>query len=140
MEQASLPETLTENVAKALRQVPIEQHANRPNLINALVDLASRYGLNGLVRKFEEQGLERQVRSWISTTENLPISGTDVERGLGREDVQTLADQAGVPHQKATEWLTGLLPVLIDRLTPEGKIPEQGILAHTLRLLRKHVL
>ena len=83
-------------------------------------------GLAGLVQNFEQQGLGRFVSSWVSTGPNLPITPDQVQQGLGPGVVQELAQSAGLTESVATSALAGLLPAIIDRLTPAGTVPPAG--------------
>ena len=94
-------------------------------------------GLESLVGMLEQKGLGPQVRSWVSSGPNLPIGQTELEQGWGTEQVEHLARQAGVPRQSASPWLSRLLPVIIDHLTPEGRISQGGSLADVLCLLKQ---
>ena len=106
-------------------------------LVQPLLGWVANQGLESLVGMLEQKGLGPQVRSWVSSGPNLPIGQTELEQGLGTEQVEQLAQQAGVPRQSASPWLSRLLPVIIDHLTPEGRIPHGGSLADVLRLLKQ---
>ena len=82
---------------------------------------------------FEAKGLGQQVQSWVSTGPNLPISETGLGRGLGSDTVENVATQAGVPRPAVSRLSTMLLPVLVDRLTHEGRVPQDGSVTDTLR-------
>ena len=92
-------------------------------------------GLSGLVGRFQQKGLGQIVSSWISTGQNLPISQTELTQGLGAENVNQIAAQAGVPPETASHQLAELLPSLIDRLTPQGHVPEGSVASEGLRSL-----
>lgn len=81
-------------------------------------------GLQGLIQSFESKGLGNIVSSWVGTGSNLPISAEQVEHGLGSERIQQLASKAGLSADTTKSGLASVLPMLIDRLTPEGKVPE----------------
>jgi uncharacterized protein YidB (DUF937 family) len=76
-------------------------------------------------RAFSAEGVRQLVSSWISTGENFPISPAELTQGLGAENVNLIAAQAGVPPETASHQLAELLPSLIDRLTPQGHVPEE---------------
>ena len=42
-------------------------------------------GLAGLVQAFQKNGLGEIVNSWVSTGQNLPVSPTQIEQGLGSD-------------------------------------------------------
>ena len=81
-------------------------------------------GLSGLVQQFHDKGLGSLVSSWVGTGQNLPISTDQLQHVLGSEQVKQLAAQAGISPETASSHLTQLLPMLIDKLTPNGRVPE----------------
>ena len=93
-------------------------------VLPALLGLVSNRGVEGLINMFQANGLGQQAQSWISTGANLPISETELEQGLGADTVDTMATQAGLPRPAVSQLLTMLLPALIDRLTPEGRVSQ----------------
>ncbi len=89
-------------------------------------------GLAGLVSGFREKGFGDVVSSWVSTGSNLPISTEQLQQGIGMEKIRQLAEKAGLSPEVAKSRLAELLPDIVDKLTPEGKIPEGGdLLAKT---------
>ncbi len=97
-------------------------------------------GLAGLSRSFEEKGLGDAVSSWIGTGKNLPVSGDQVTSALGPEQIAAIARKLGLGQQDAANGLAGLLPGIIDQLTPRGQIPEDDILAQSLNILKSKML
>jgi uncharacterized protein YidB (DUF937 family) len=87
---------------------------------------ANKGGLTGLVSMFTQGGLGHLVSSWISTGQNLPISASQITQVLGSQQLNQLAAKAGLSPQAAGAGLAQLLPSLVDRLTPDGKLPEVG--------------
>lgn len=83
-------------------------------------------GLSGLVQTFQQKGLGELVNSWVSTGQNLPISADQVHSALGSDVVQQLAAKAGISPDSAGSSLAQLLPTLVDKLTPNGQVPQQG--------------
>lgn len=97
-------------------------------------------GLLGLVNTLRQLGLDDVVSSWISTGENKPISSEQVQNALGEGQINQMAQNMGVSHQEVLTGLAGLLPQLIDKLTPDGKLPEGSVLDQGLELLKKRFL
>jgi uncharacterized protein YidB (DUF937 family) len=97
-------------------------------------------GLLGLVNTLRQLGLDDVVSSWISTGENKPISPEQVQNALGEGQINQMAQNMGVSHQEVSTGLAGLLPQLIDKLTPDGKLPESSVLDQGLELLKKRFL
>jgi len=83
-------------------------------------------GLAGLVQSFHQNGLGEIVNSWVGTGQNQPISADQLQSVLGSEKVQELAARAGVPADVASSKLAQYLPMIIDRLTPNGQLPQSG--------------
>ncbi|MGA9658070.1 MAG: YidB family protein [Asticcacaulis sp.] len=91
-----------------------------------LQKLASQFGDGGLeniVAKFQEGGMGEVVQSWIGTGGNLPVSTAQIEAVLGSAPVQNIAKSMGID----TTQVAAALPGLIDKLTPNGQLPQGGI-------------
>lgn len=101
------------------------------SLLQALTSLlgqnSSIGGLAGLVQAFQKNGLGEIVNSWVSTGQNLPASPSQIEQGLGSDILKQLASKAGLSSQDASSQLSNVLPNLVDKLTPNGKIEAGGI-------------
>ena len=94
-------------------------------------------GLEGLVSAFQQGGLGEIVNSWVSTGQNLPVSADQIHAALGSEQVGNIANAMGVSPQQASGQLADLLPQIIDKLTPNGNVPEGGeLMAQGLELLK----
>lgn len=85
-----------------------------------------RGGLSGLVQSFHDKGLGGVAESWIGNGQNLPISADQIQHVLGSTQVQALAAKAGISPEVASSQLAQLLPTLVDKLTPNGQVPQQG--------------
>ncbi len=96
-------------------------------------------GLTGLVEKFNSQGLGEVMSSWISTGQNQPVSGQQMEQAFGGSTISDIAQKLGISGADVSSGLAALLPKVIDGLTPEGKVPEGGLLEQGLALLKQKV-
>lgn len=96
-------------------------------------------GLQGVIRSFQDKGLGDIVSSWVGTGQNLPINIEQLKQGLGGDVIGQLAAKAGLPADIATANLAQILPSIIDRLTPEGRVPEANMLKQGLELLRSNL-
>lgn len=88
-------------------------------------------GVNGLVQAFHSNGLGGLVNSWIGTGENQPVTADQIQQVLGSGQVQALAQKLGVSPEQASSTLSHLLPTVMDKLTPNGTVPEQSNLLQT---------
>jgi uncharacterized protein YidB (DUF937 family) len=93
-------------------------------------------GISGLVQQFTAQGLGHVVNSWISTGQNLPISGEQLQGVLGSARVQAIAAKAGVSPEAAKTGLAQMLPQLVDHLTPNGEVPQGDLMSNGMELLK----
>ena len=82
----------------------------------------SKGGLPGVLKLFEESGFIGKVRSWVSTGPNQPINSVEAVQLVGRPSIEEMAKKADVSVEKLKELLAELLPVAVDRSTPEGKL------------------
>jgi uncharacterized protein YidB (DUF937 family) len=93
-------------------------------------------GLAGLVSNFQKNGLGDVVSSWISTGKNLPISADQIQRVFGNQQVSQIAQRVGIEPEKVSTTLASVLPTLVDKLTPNGKLPSDDTLLEGLNLLK----
>ena len=94
-------------------------------------------GLQSLVQGFAQKGLGEIVSSWVSTGPNLPVSAGQMQSALGNDVIRSLAQKAGIAPDAASSMLAQILPGLVDKLTPEGKVPDSGdLLEQGLSILK----
>ncbi|MBP1648176.1 MAG: hypothetical protein H6Q30_1621 [Bacteroidetes bacterium] len=108
-------------------------------LINAVVGMLgnkSTGGLGGLVEQFAAKGLGDLVNSWVSTGDNLPATPAQIQKGLGSDMISQLGAQVGLSPDAVTSSLTELLPQIVDKLTPGGKVQEEDIMSQGADLLK----
>jgi len=110
------------------------------SLLGAIMQLANTPqmgGLSGLIQSFENGGLGEVARSWVSTGQNLPISAEQIQSVLGSEQIRNLASKLGIDPEQASSHLAEYLPQVIDKLTPNGHVPEGGdLMAQGIELLK----
>lgn len=103
--------------------------------LQALVGMLGQGGvLGGLVQQLQRGGLGDAVASWISTGPNQPVSADMLGQALNGDAVAGFARQLGVNPQDALGTLAQLLPQLVDRLTPDGQLPQGDLGAMLGRL------
>ncbi len=83
-------------------------------------------GISGLAEAFRQNGLGNIVSSWIGTGTNLPVSVDQVQQVLGKEQIQAMAQKAGISAESAGSQLAAALPGIVDLLTPGGEVPKSG--------------
>jgi uncharacterized protein YidB (DUF937 family) len=110
-----------------------------PLLQMALQILQQNGGIEGVLAKFQQAGYGSQAGSWVSTGQNMPISGDVLSQVLGSGQLGQIAQQLGMSHGDAAGGLASALPQVIDHMTPQGQVPadHDDIVAQTLALLQQ---
>lgn len=102
-----------------------------------LVNNPQTGGISGILQSFEAGGLGEVVKSWVSTGQNLPITADQIQSVIGSEQIQNIANRLGVDPAQASAQIAEYLPQVIDKLTPNGTLPEGGdLLAQGMNLLK----
>lgn len=83
-------------------------------------------GLGALLQQLQQAGLGEQAQSWVSTGQNLPVSGDQLQAALGGDRIGALAEQTGLAPDALAGQLAQVLPQVVDRLTPGGQLPADG--------------
>lgn len=81
-------------------------------------------GLAGLVQAFHDKGLGDVVRSWTGNGTNEPVTPEQLEDVLGRGKLREMAERAGLSVDDLKGKLAQHLPTVVDKLTPEGELPD----------------
>jgi uncharacterized protein YidB (DUF937 family) len=90
-------------------------------------------GLDVLIDQFKKNGFEDVINSWIGTGQNQAISPDELRQALGQKTVNDLSRQAGAPQEDLLAQLSKYLPGVIDKLTPNGQLPNQADLRSDYR-------
>jgi uncharacterized protein YidB (DUF937 family) len=98
-------------------------------------------GLQGLANRFSQSGQGDAFSSWVGMGENQPISGDQIQKAFGSDQISALAARIGVDPALASSFLAEYLPKIIDKLTPTGKVDpnadtQQGLAALLPALLQ----
>jgi uncharacterized protein YidB (DUF937 family) len=79
-------------------------------------------GLSTFAEKFHANGLGSIIQSWIGTGANQPITPQQLEGTVGSNWISELAEKAGMSPEAVKTQLADVLPKIVDRLTPDGKL------------------
>ena len=97
-------------------------------------------GLGGLVDKLKAGGLGSAVSSWVGTGPNQSVTADQVGNALGSDQVSEIAQKTGLPTSEVTSHLSQILPQLISHLTPNGSVPDHGMVQSALNMLKGKLL
>lgn len=83
-------------------------------------------GLGGLLGMFQQAGLGSVAQSWVGNGANQPVEPQQLQQVFGQERVQQMSQQTGLPPQDLLSQLSQHLPEVVNRMTPNGQVPEGG--------------
>jgi uncharacterized protein YidB (DUF937 family) len=89
-------------------------------------------GLGGLLNKLQQGGLGNAANSWVGSGQNQPASPGQLGSALGPNILKTLAQQSGLSEDELTKQLSHVLPGLVDKLTPNGRLPTMAELSNMM--------
>jgi uncharacterized protein YidB (DUF937 family) len=82
---------------------------------------------------FQQGGLGNVISSWIGTGQNMPVSGDQLQNVLHGGTLQQVAQKAGIDTSQLTGMMASLLPHLVDKMTPNGDVPNANALQQMLK-------
>ncbi|MDH2381976.1 MULTISPECIES: YidB family protein [Bradyrhizobium] len=94
-----------------------------PVVLGEVMGNGGQGGLSAIVAKLEQAGLGEQVKSWIGTGQNLPITAEQLQQVLGSDTVKQLAARFNIPVDQLSQVLAQQLPGAVDSASPNGKLP-----------------
>ena len=80
-------------------------------------------GLGNLLRDLQNTGQGKVAQSWVGTGPNQEIEPDDLGKALGADTINALTAQTGMSREDLLEGLSQQLPEMVDRLTPNGRLP-----------------
>jgi uncharacterized protein YidB (DUF937 family) len=96
-------------------------------VLGLLADDGDGPGVARLAERFEDAGLSEVFASWVRCGANLPVDSDDLQRVLGADTMENVTEQLGLSSRLAADRLSQMLPYVLDRLTPDGALPEDGL-------------
>ena len=92
----------------------------------------ARGGLGGLLEQLQRAGFREQADSWVGRGANASISPDSISEIFGKDGLEAISRHAGISPGEASQGLSALLPEVVDRMTPDGEVPEPGALANSI--------
>jgi uncharacterized protein YidB (DUF937 family) len=117
--------------------------APHADVASAVLDMLSSQqggGLPGLAQAFQQKGLGDVMSSWVGTGQNMPISQDQVQHALPGDMLSQISQKLGISPAVAASALTVVLPMVVDKLTPHGNVPQQhSLLQDGIALLQSQL-
>ncbi|CDX11303.1 conserved hypothetical protein [Mesorhizobium sp. ORS 3324] len=104
---------------------PAEPQAPAPPPAGTSADGGLLGGLGGLLDKLRDAGHGNVADSWVGTGPNQPINANDLGSAIGPQVIREIAQRTGMNEQELLQQLSTALPGIVDKLTPNGQIPQQ---------------
>ena len=82
-------------------------------------------GLGGLLDKLKGAGHGNVADSWVGTGQNQSINANDLGSALGPQVIREIAQRTGMDEGELLKQLSTALPGIVDKLTPNGQVPQQ---------------
>jgi len=82
-------------------------------------------GLGGLIKQFQQKGLGDAIDSWVNRGTNKSVAPDQVSVALGSDVVDELSRRTGLSKDQVVTELARMLPNVVDKLTPDGRLPTQ---------------
>jgi uncharacterized protein YidB (DUF937 family) len=92
-------------------------------------------GLERLLEQFKGAGLGDKADSWVGTGENQPLTPDEVKKAIGDDRLATMSKQTGQSVGSLTTDLSKMIPAAVNKLTPDGKVPDPGDLMNMAKNL-----
>lgn len=89
-------------------------------------------GLGGFLERLQRTGFGEQADSWVSRGANKPIPPDAISQIFGKDGLEAISRQAGISPDAASHGLSQLLPEVVDRMTPDGQVPDPDALAKSV--------
>jgi uncharacterized protein YidB (DUF937 family) len=82
-------------------------------------------GLGSLIRDLQNNGHGRVAQSWVDKGPNEEIEPNDLAKALGADTISALTKETGMSRDDLLEGLSQQLPEMVDKLTPDGRLPTE---------------
>jgi uncharacterized protein YidB (DUF937 family) len=112
-----------------------DQHCTALTAIMNYVNSPQVGGIAGLQKMFQQGGLGSVMSSWVGSGQNQPVSADQLQNVLHSGALQAAAQKCGMDPTQLTGMMSTLLPHLVDKLTPNGQIPDASTMANHLKAL-----
>ena len=115
------------------KEAPASARPDAPKLPDSMPDPGTIVGgLGGLLKQFQQKGLGEVADSWIKTGPNKAVAPGQISDALGPDVIDTLSQRTGLSKDQVVQMLSQVLPNVVDRLTPGGRLPSQQELARLM--------
>jgi uncharacterized protein YidB (DUF937 family) len=80
--------------------------------------------------------MEEKADSWISTGQNQSLTREEFENVVGRDEVRDFERRLGVSEGDAASARAALIPEIVDKASPDGRLMDDDALDAAFRRLQ----
>src|SRR5262249_39213192 len=89
-------------------------------------------GLRSLPQQLQRAGFGEQANSWVGRGANQQIPPDAMTQIFGKDGIEEISRRAGLSHDETSRGLSQLLPEVVDRMTPDGNVPDDTQLTNSV--------
>ena len=98
-----------------------------------LMKFLSGGGLQKMMGQAQAAGAGDKAQSWVAKGENQQIGAVELEKVVGTEEIDQIANAVGADREQTAAVLAQALPQVVDQVTPDGKLPDPDQLDAALK-------
>jgi uncharacterized protein YidB (DUF937 family) len=83
-------------------------------------------GLGDLIGSITGNGHGDVANSWVQSGPNKELDTPQLEQALGSDTIEQLTSQTGLSRDELLSRLKSVLPMAVDKLTPQGRLPTEA--------------
>lgn len=102
-------------------------------MLLSLIFDEKRGGFAGFIDRFRSHNMGELLTSWLGNGENRSLTLSQLESVLGHNVMQQMASRLDLSNGTVSTALGQLIPTVIDKLSPDGKLPVGNIVPDSVR-------
>lgn len=133
---------MIENITKALsvtvETLTLKASEKLPEAKKTLEALLKETGgIVGLISSLREPETQEKIKTWMKDGKDFILSHEQIQKLLGDERIQKIAETASVAPEKVLQVLSEVLPPLLQKLESIGsQIPDDSLVGKAFRKLK----
>jgi uncharacterized protein YidB (DUF937 family) len=97
--------------------------------MDAVCRLLGCKDMQGMMAALQSKGLGRQVKSWVSTGQNMQVTGAEIKKAADPAVLRMMAKEQEMSPDELCEQVARALPQMVDQATTDGMMPQPGMTA-----------
>ena len=106
----------------------------------AVLEKLEKDGVHGIKSRLEKAGEPNAIRSWVSLERAMPVRAETIAEIFEDGELQGFESKTGLNREVLLDRLAHILPRVIGRLSPLGKLPSERALRFQSSELRRKLV